>query len=146
GGRESIGKARDVLNEIVSTPATANDARALYLLSQADRRLGDLKGAESSARRVIGQNGQSPWGYYALAEVYEEKRQYQALIDEIAPVVSEWRKQSSDQSFELTLLLPHLGFAYQELGQHDKAISTFEEAHRLAPSDPTVAGYLIDAN
>jgi Flp pilus assembly protein TadD len=44
------------------------------------------------------------------------------------------------------LLLPHLGFAYQELGQFDKAIASFEEARRLAPKDPTLTGYLIEAN
>ncbi|HWW84753.1 MAG TPA: tetratricopeptide repeat protein [Vicinamibacterales bacterium] len=146
GGHESLEKARDVLNEIVSTPATANDARALYLLSQAQRRLGDFTAAEATARRVITQSNENPWGYFALAETLEERHQYQSLVDELAPVVTEWRKQSSDQSFELSLLLPHLGFAYQELGQSDKAISTFEEARRLAPDDPTVAGYLIDAN
>jgi tetratricopeptide (TPR) repeat protein len=44
------------------------------------------------------------------------------------------------------LLLPHLGFAYQQLGQHEKAIATFEDARRLAPADPAVAAYLADAN
>ena len=44
------------------------------------------------------------------------------------------------------MLLPHLGFAYQELGQYDKAIATFEEARKLSPNDPAVAAYLIEAN
>ena len=48
--------------------------------------------------------------------------------------------------FDVGLLLPHLGFAYQELGQPDKAIASFEEARALAPDDPAIAGYLIDAN
>ena len=75
GGHDSIGKARDALNDIVST---RNDARALYLLSQADRRFGDLPGAEAAARRVIAVQDQSPWGYFALAEALEEDRQYDA--------------------------------------------------------------------
>src|SRR5712691_10059409 len=76
GGKENIGKARDALTEVVSA-RTAPEARALYLLSQAHRRLGDFTQAEATARRVIAQNSKSPWGYYALAETLEERHQYQ---------------------------------------------------------------------
>ena len=78
GGRDNIGKARDALNDIVST---RNDARALYLLSQAERRFGDFAGAEAAARRVIACRTQSPWGYFALAEALEEGRQYAQIVD-----------------------------------------------------------------
>ena len=44
------------------------------------------------------------------------------------------------------MLLPHLGYAHQELGQHDQALAAFDEAHRLSPKDPLVTSYLIDAN
>jgi tetratricopeptide (TPR) repeat protein len=144
GSREDIGKASDLLKEVVST--RANDARALYLLSQAQRRLGDYAAAESSARKVIAQNNHSPWGYYALAESLEDAHKYQSVIDEIAPVVNQNRGKTGDQAFDIVMLLPHLGFAYQELGQHDKAIASFEEARRLAPKDANVAGYLVEAN
>jgi tetratricopeptide (TPR) repeat protein len=143
GGRPNLTKARDVLTEV--TASRASDAlgqRALYLLSQAQRRLGDPAGAEASARKVIAQNSGSPWGYYALAEALEERRQYQAVVDALAPVVA----KAPGASFDIGLLLPHLGFAYQELGQHDKAIATFEQARRLAPKDPSVVGYLVEAN
>lgn len=146
GGRENLTKARDTLTEIVAARPTAPDARALYLLSQAQRRLGDFKQAEATARRVIAQNGKSPWGYYALAESLEERRQFQAIVDELAPVVAEFRGKAADGSFDVGILLPHLGFAYQELGQYDKAVSSFEEARRLSPEDAAIAGYLIDAH
>ena len=42
--------------------------------------------------------------------------------------------------------MPHLGFAYQELGDYDKAIATFDEAHRLAPNDTSITAYLVQAN
>jgi tetratricopeptide (TPR) repeat protein len=144
GGRENIEKARTALVELTGA-GRAPDARSLYLLSQAQRRLGELKDAEASARRLITANSKSPWGYYALAEALEAGRQYQAVVDELAPVVAENRGKSAD-SFDVGLLLPHLGFAYQEVGQHDKAIASFEEARKLAPSDPAIAGYLIEAN
>src|SRR5262249_23114110 len=68
----------------------------------------------------------------------------QAVIDELAPTVAQHRGKSD--GFDYSILLPHLGFSYQEIGQHDKAIGAFEDARRLSPKDPAVAGYLIDAN
>ena len=146
GGREAVGKARDVLSDMLS--ARVNDARALYLLSQAERRLGNLQAAQAAARRLIAQNSESPWGFYALAEALEESRQYQDVVDALSPVIAQFRSSSTDpdSTFELRLLLPHLGFAYQEVGQPDKAIAVFGEAHRLSPDDPTVSSHLIQAN
>ncbi len=144
GGHDNLEKARTALTEMAA--ARASDARALYLLSQAQRRLGEFKEAEVSARKVIAQNVRSPWGYYALAEALEARRQYQSVVDELAPVVAANRGKSGDDTFDVGILLPHLGFAYQEVGQHDKAIATFEDARKLSPTDPAVAGYLIDAN
>ena len=144
GGRENVDKARTALTEVAAVRTT--DARALYLLSQAQRRLGDFKDAESSARRVIALNSKSPWGYYALAESLEARRQFQSVVDELAPVVADNRGKSGDASFDVGILLPHLGFAYQEIGRHDKAIASFEDARKLAPGDPAIAGYLIEAN
>jgi tetratricopeptide (TPR) repeat protein len=144
GGRENLTKARQILNELLAA-RPSDSARILYLLSQTERRLGDSNAAEATARRVIAQNSKSPWGYYALAEALESRREYEAVVNELAPVISQFRGKA-DPSFDIGLLLPHLGFAYQELGQHDKAIATFEEARRLAPKDPATAAYLADAN
>jgi tetratricopeptide (TPR) repeat protein len=143
GERDDIGKARDVLTEVV---AARPDVQSLYLLSQAQRRLGDSKGAEASARRAITQNSKNPWGYYALAEALEERREYQAVVTELAPIVAELRAKPTENAMASSLLLPHLGFAYQELGQYDKAIASFEEARKLAPKDPAISSYLIEAN
>jgi tetratricopeptide (TPR) repeat protein len=148
GGRENAVKARDVLTELTSTGRS--DAQQLYLLSQAQRRSGDAKTAESTARRLIAQNNKSPWGYYALAEALEERHQYQAVVDELSPVVSANAdasgKSAADRAFDTSILLPHLAFAYQELGDHDKAIATFTEARRRSPNDPNVAAYLVEAD
>ncbi len=143
-GRDDIIKARDVLKDVLS--ARPKDPRAQYLLSQTARRLGDLDGAEATARTLIADNAKSPWGYYALAEALEERHQYQAVIDALAPAVAAFRAGSAGDGAELGLLLPHLGFAYQELGQYDRALPLFEEAHRLAPADASVTSYLIQAN
>jgi len=146
GGRENAAKARDVLAQLTSGRA---DARTLYLLSQAQRRAGDVAAAEETARKVIAQNSNSPWGYYALAEALEERHRFQAVVDELAPVVGTAPdakgKPSADQAFDTSILLPHLAFAYQETGNHDKAIATFEEARRRSPKDANIVGYLAEA-
>src|SRR4029079_3034764 len=43
GGRDNVTKARDTLNDLVGSRGT--EARPLYLLAQAQRRLGDYKEA-----------------------------------------------------------------------------------------------------
>jgi len=143
GGRDDLIKAREALTELT---ATRNDARALYLLSQASRRSGDLAGAETAARRLIAAQDASPWGYFALAEALEQNRQYARVAEALVPAVAKFRALPGDHSLELSMLLPHLGFAHQELGEHEKALAIFEEAYRLSPKDPIVAGYLIDAH
>ncbi len=55
-------------------------------------------------------------------------------------------RSATNPAFPLGLLLPHLGFSYQQLGKHDEAITSFEEARKLSPDDSTVAGFLIQAN
>jgi tetratricopeptide (TPR) repeat protein len=145
GGKDSVTQARDVLNEVVG--ARPNDTRALYQLSQAQRRLGDLEAAEATARKVIAQNARSPMGYYALALALEERRQYQAVVDALVPAAAEFRaRPGTTPGADLGLLLPHIGFAYQELGQYDKATATFDEAHKLVPADTTITTYLAQAN
>jgi tetratricopeptide (TPR) repeat protein len=142
GNRSDLTRARDTLRE--ATALRANDERALILLSQAERRSGDFAAAEAAARRVVAQNPKNPRAYYALAEALEEQRRFQPIIDALAPAVASFRG-GSDGTFALGMLLPHLGFAYQELGQFDKAIEVFEDARKLAPNDPSMTTYLIRA-
>ncbi|MGE3512983.1 MAG: tetratricopeptide repeat protein [Vicinamibacterales bacterium] len=143
GGVENVLKARAALREAIQMRAT--DERALYLLSNAERLTHEYEAAESAARKLIAQNGRNPRGYYALAEVLEQRQQYQGIVDALGPVVPEFRG-GQNASFTLGLLLPHLGFAYHQLGRYPEAIATFEEAQKLAPQDLTVTGFLIQSN
>ena len=62
-----------------------------------------------------------------LARPDEDQRRFQGVVDALAPAVSSFRG-TADGTIALGMLLPHLGFAYQELGQFDKAIQVFEDA------------------
>lgn len=138
-----VTKAREVLREAVAMRPT--DERALYLLSQAERRAGDNTAAEAMARRLIAQNAKNPRGYVVLAEALEEQRAFQRLVDTLAPAVPTFLN-GNDGGFAAGTLLQHLGFAYEELGQFDKAVTTFESARKLAPNDPTLTLYLMQAH
>jgi tetratricopeptide (TPR) repeat protein len=142
GAKEDAQKARTALREALAQRGT--DERALYLSSLAERRSGDLDAAESTARRLIAQNARNRFGYSALAEALEERRRYQGVVDALAPAMSAFRS-GQDSSGALALLLPHLGFAYLQVGQSDKAVEVFEEARKLAPRDLSLTGYLIQA-
>src|SRR4051812_13637327 len=142
GSRADLMRARDVLREAIGIRAT--DERALALLSQAERRSGDPAAAETTARKLIAQNSKNPRGYFVLAEALEDQRHFQGVVDALAPAVSSFRG-TADGAVALSMLLPHLGFAYQELGQYDKAIQVFEDARKLAPNDPSMSTYLIRA-
>jgi tetratricopeptide (TPR) repeat protein len=147
GGRANAEKARTVLNEVASTSATdQRSLSGLYLLSQAQRRTGDPSAAEATARRLITLSKASAWGYFALAEALQDRQQYQAIVDALVPMLNDLRTRSAADVSGLKLLLPHVGFAYEQLGQYDAAITVFDEAHRLAPSDGLVTSYLIQAN
>ncbi len=143
GSLTDVVKARDALREAVAIRAA--DERALYLLSQAERRAGDLRAAESVARRLIAQNGKNPRGYLALAEALEEQHEFQSVVNALAPAVSTFTN-SNDGGFASGMLLQHLGFAYQELGQFDRAVASFESARKFAPTDPGLTLYLMQAH
>ena len=142
GAKEDVTTARNALREALATRGT--DERALYLSSVAERRTGNFEEAESAARKLMAQNARNPNGFVALAETLEERRNYQGVVDALAPAMGNFRS-AQNSARALAILLPHLGFAYQQVGQFDKAITTFEEARKVSPRDPAITGYLISA-
>ena len=146
GGRESLTKARDVLNEIAVGEADRS-ARVVPAVAGPSVEWATTPPPRTTARKIIAQNGRSPMGYYALAHGARGAAPVSAVVDALAPAVAEFRRApGANQATDLGLLLPHLGFAYQELGDFDKAIAAFEEAHRLAPTDTSITAYLVQAN
>jgi tetratricopeptide (TPR) repeat protein len=143
GSRPNAIKARDTLREAAGI--RGNDERVLYLLSQAELRSGDLPAAEQTARQLIAQNAANPRGHTALAEALSEQRRYTDLANELAPAVGRFRS-GPNASAALALLLPHLGFAYQQVGKYNEAIAVLEEARKVSPTDAGITGELIEAH
>ena len=144
GEADQVVKARDALREAMAIRAT--DERALYLLAQAEARTGDYVAAEGAARKLITQNATNPRGYAVLAEALEERRLYREVVDALAPAIARFRAApAAESSLALSMLLPHMGFAFSQLAQYDNAIEAFAEVRKLSPHDPAVNGYLISA-
>ncbi len=144
GGDAQVGRALDLLQQLRrESPA---DLRVLYLLAQAQREAGRLDDAEATARQLMAVAPGSPTGAYVLGLVLGQKQQYRGVVETLEPVVGAPASTSaSGAGGDLLPVLMQLGFAYLELGDTDRALSTFERAQKMSPGDPTVELYLIEA-
>ena len=138
--RSGAKRARDLLSEI--TKANPTEGWPLYLLARAERALGDLDASEASARRLMAISPGSTSGAHALAQVLEARRQWPALIEALEPVAA---KPARGRESDTALILTHLGFAYLEVGREADAISAFERASTLDPSEGAARVYLAQA-
>jgi tetratricopeptide (TPR) repeat protein len=124
-------KAASVLQQIAAKKP--GDLQTLYLLSQAQRRSSDFTGAEASARQIIATNPDGPLGPYALAQVFEDQRQYQKVVDVLTPVVAAYTARTdATPRPDIARLYLHLGFAQQQLKDLARAATTFEQGQRYA--------------
>ena len=117
GGAENAAKAQDVLREAVAARAH-RPARALSARG-GRARLGRSRRGRGHRRRLIAQNRNSPRAYVALAETLEERQHYQAVVDALAPAIADFRAPRTPTR-RSRVLLPHVGFAYQQVGKFDK--------------------------
>ena len=143
GAASDLSRAGEVLGEAAAL--RPEDEQILYLLSQAQRRSGQIESAEATARRLIGLNADNARAYASLAEVLEARGRYDDVVDELEPAVARFRRQD-DSALAMAMLLPHLGFAYQRTGGSARAVATFEEALALSPGDVSLTAYLVQAH
>jgi tetratricopeptide (TPR) repeat protein len=143
GEERDLLRAREVLTEAVGL--RPSDELALYLLAQVQRRTGDAESAEATSRQLIAMNENIPRGYASLAEALETRRRFASVVVELEPAVSRFRRQD-DSAVALAVLLPHLGFAYQQTGRFRDAVSIFEEALALSPGDASLTAYLVQSH
>jgi cytochrome c-type biogenesis protein CcmH/NrfG len=126
-GGVGAGKARDALNGILSS--NPNDTRALALLSTASRQLGDLKGAEAAARKILSVDPTSLQGLSALTQTLLDRYDYRQIVEVVTPFQKQVTARSKGRENEGALLLVQLGLAHQQLAQYSTTT-------RLTPSPP----------
>lgn len=138
--RASVIRARDLLTEVTKT--SPNQGWPLYLLSRAQRSLGDLDEAEATARRLLAISPSSTSGAHALAQVLEARRDWEQIVSSLEPIAA---GPSKGRESDMALILTHLGFAYIELGRQADAIAAFERGIALEPQDADLKTYLAQA-
>jgi tetratricopeptide (TPR) repeat protein len=142
-GTEGATKARDVLADLLKS--NPDDARLLYLMSSAARRLGDSKGAEDAARRILKAEPSNLSGMNALAQSLADRYAYREVVDLLTPLSRDAASRSKGRELDMATALVQLGLAHQQLAQYDAAVSALTSARALAPDDVTFDVYLVQA-
>ena len=120
---------------------SSRNQRALYLLSEAQRRTHDFAAAEVTARRLIALDARALGGPRQLAQIFVDQNEHQKVVALLEPIVTarlgaaDVADLSSD-TFRSTYF--DLASAYEKLRQFDKAIAMLRQARTLSPVDPLV--------
>ncbi len=132
-------RASQVLEE--GSAGNSKSTRALYLLSEAQRRTGDYPAAEVTARRLIALDLRALGGPRQLAQIYRDQNEHQKIVALLEPIVTP-RLRAADAA-DLTsetfrALYFDLATAYEAVRQFDKALTMLRQARTLSPTDPLV--------
>jgi tetratricopeptide (TPR) repeat protein len=137
-------KARDLLQQIVTD--NPKDVRAVYLLAQAQRQSSDFTAAEATARRLMALDPDGVSGPYALAQVFDDQHEYRKVVETLQPVVDRFPAgQAAAKGIDLTPVLVHLGFAYLDLDEPDRAMAVLQRAKQGAAGNATIDVGLVQA-
>jgi tetratricopeptide (TPR) repeat protein len=132
-------RAREVLEE--GSAGNSRNQRALYLLSEAQRRTRDFSAAEVTARRLIALDSRALGGPRQLAQIFLDQNEHQKIVALLEPIVTA-RLGAADaadlasDTFRSTYF--DLATAYEKLRQFDKAIAMLRQARTLSPTEPLV--------
>jgi len=140
---DGAAKAMPVVNELLK--ASPNDTRVLFLLSSAQRALGDEKAAEVTARKIVSVDPTSIGGLRALVAVLFDRFDYQQISDVATPLAKDLSR-AKGREFDASAVLVQLGIAEQQLAHWDAAINAFFAAKTLTPDDSDLDAYLVQAN
>jgi tetratricopeptide (TPR) repeat protein len=132
-------RAREVLEQ--GGVGNSRNQRALYLLSETQRRTRDFAAAEVTARRLIALDVRALLGPRQLVQILLDQDEYQKAVAVAEPIVAPRLKAAdaadmrSDTFRELNF---DLATAYERLSQHDKAIALLRQAQALMSNEPMV--------
>ncbi len=139
-GRYPAAQALNVLNSLFERNRL--DVNALYLQSQAYRSLGNLFQAEQAAREILALEPNSQRGAYALSQVFSQGYRYRDVINYLEGFLA---MPFSDGKASIALF-SYLAYAYQSLGNYDKAIDVFSRAKKMTPDSPSFDIALIQTS
>ncbi|MGE3277991.1 MAG: tetratricopeptide repeat protein [Vicinamibacterales bacterium] len=140
---EGAQRARDELAEF--TRENPKDSRALYLLSTAERQLGNGAAAEAAARSLVALEPDSISGLYALSLALFERRDYRGVVQALQPFAADGVARSQGREADGALLLAQLGVAHLRLDEPEPAVQAFTRARALEPGQARYASYLAEA-
>ncbi len=132
-------QAREVLEQ--GAAGNSRNQRALYLLSEAQRRTRDYAAAEVTARRLIALDTRALIGPSQLGQILLDQNEHQKIVALLEPIVTA-RFKAADaadmRSDTFRDMYFDLATAYERLRQHDKAVAMLRDARALSPNDPLV--------
>jgi tetratricopeptide (TPR) repeat protein len=137
-------RARDVLKEFLKS--SPQDVQAWYLLSAANRQIGDRTAAEDAAKKILALDPKSLTGLFALVEVRLDQHDYRGVIEAAKPFSDDLAVRAKNHESEAALLLMRVGAAHQQFGEHDAAIDALSRAHDLDPDNAAVEASLVQAH
>lgn len=124
--------SRDVLGDV--SKDSPRDLSVWYLLSQVERRAGNIAGAEDAALRVIALDAADARGPIALAEARIAGGNFKGAIEALTPRLS-IASDEDVQSGVYARVATTYATAQQESGDTSGAVATLEAAHRRVPDD-----------
>ena len=115
----SVTAGRDVLAALAKD--RPRDPSVWYLLAQAERRLGNARGAEDASKRITDIDPNDPRGPLALAESKEAARDFAGVVSALKPLYDTRRALARPDDEVLSFVAMMLANAYEELKQFDRA-------------------------
>ena len=147
-------RARDVLHQL--STARPDDVAVLYQLSEVERDLGNFEEATAAARRLMDVEPNGIRGPYALAEIFVRQHNYRDAIATLEEAVETQRqtdatrdsqatRQGRARPYQVASLLGRIGFAHEQLQEHDSAIDAYSRAVDLLPMSLAYGARLVQA-
>jgi tetratricopeptide (TPR) repeat protein len=131
-----IAAGRDILVDAVKD--APKDAGSLFLLAQAERRLGNAAGAEDAAKRIIDLNAKDPRGPLAMAEARTAAKDFKGAVATLEPLYASLGATPGPDTTRV-FVATALADALRAAGDTTRAIKVLEETSRENPDDVDLA-------
>jgi tetratricopeptide (TPR) repeat protein len=124
--------------------AASRDERIAGLLGQADVQrlhLGEAEAAIESIKKVIALDAAHPQALRALADVYEQREDWQGLVKLYGAALAAFRARRGSERDELGMLLQVAMVQWKRLGELDAAEEHFRRIRKVEPGHPAALDF-----